>query len=220
MTDVIPLRERAAFLAIPQLAWVSCSALHRNILALTRHRRSVLSLGHSLVSLTNSLYCITVVLMSSTNQGGALSQSWRWIFWINLPFGGLGLVMVPLVVKLKHQDRVTLRVGLARIDYIGILLFVGGTTAFLVGLSWGGVEFAWKSYQTLLPLILGLAVIVMSFLWETRVAKAPFIKLSVYQNSSSIATLVAAFTQGYIVSYCSTPDWMYTDSSYSAILWR
>lgn len=132
--------------------------------------------------------------------GGALAGHWQWVFYLNLPFCGLGLLMVPLVVRLKHQDRVTFKAGILLIDYIGVVLFTGGLVAFLLGISWGGIQFSWSSYQTLVPLILGAVVTMISLVWEVRFAKAPFIKLSVYRNYSAIAALLAAFLQGYIVS--------------------
>lgn len=108
--------------------------------------------------------------------------------------------MVPFVVKLKHKDNFTLRNKVALIDYTGIFLFTSGITVFLVGLSWGGIEFAWKSYQTLLPLVLGACITVVSLIYEGRFARTPFIKLSIYTNYSSIFALMAAFLQGLIVS--------------------
>lgn len=108
--------------------------------------------------------------------------------------------MVPLVVKLKHQDRVTFKAGILLIDYIGALLFTGGLVAFLLGLSWGGIQFSWTSYQTLVPMILGAVVTIVSLIWVARFAKLPFIKLSIYKNYSAIAALGAAFLQGYTVS--------------------
>jgi len=111
--------------------------------------------------------------------------------------------MVPLVVRLKHHDRVSFSVGLASIDYTGVILFTGGLTAFLIGLSWGGINFAWKSYQTLLPMLLGAIVTIVSLFWEARIAKSPFIKLSIYNSYSAIAALMGAFLQGYTVSHIS-----------------
>lgn len=108
--------------------------------------------------------------------------------------------MIPLVVRLKHKDRLSLRSKLASVDYVGIMLFTSGITVFLVGLSWGGNEFTWNSYQTLLPLVLGATVTALSLYYETRFARSPFIKLSIYNNYSSVLALVAAFLQGLIVS--------------------
>lgn len=107
--------------------------------------------------------------------------------------------MVPLVVRLKHKEKITLRTKLASIDYVGILLFTSGITVFLVGLSWGGIEFAWARNQTLLPLVLGTVLTFIFLIYERRFAKAPFIKLSIYKNYSSVCALHAAFLQGFIM---------------------
>ncbi|KAL5341645.1 major facilitator superfamily domain-containing protein [Aspergillus crustosus] len=73
--------------------------------------------------------------------GGALAlDAWRWIFWINLPFCGLGLSALE---------------SLATVDYLGSVLFVGLLSSFLVPLSWGGIMYDWDSWHTLVPLIIG-----------------------------------------------------------------
>jgi len=85
------------------------------------------------------------------------------------------------------------------IDWVGGILFTGGTTAFLMAVSWGGVQYEWKSYQTLVPLILGPFLVAVSLIWVTRFAKNPFIRLDIY-SWSSLAAFVCAMLQGFLVS--------------------
>ena len=62
--------------------------------------------------------------------------SWRWVFWANLPVGLLAMLLCNRALKLiRHQRRP------ARIDWVGASLLVGGVTACLLLLSWGGTEF-------------------------------------------------------------------------------
>jgi hypothetical protein len=124
------------------------------------------------------------------------------VFWINLPFAGLGLLMVPLVVKLKRNDQKSFKAGLASLDYVGAILFIGGLTSFLIGISWGGQAYSWSSYHTLVPIILGTFFTALALVYEVKFAKLPFIDLSIYKNYSAIASLAAAFLQGYLV--CGT----------------
>ncbi|KAL7624406.1 hypothetical protein AAE478_005970 [Parahypoxylon ruwenzoriense] len=71
--------------------------------------------------------------------GGAIVQgtTWRWIFYIMLPFCAFGLVAVPCLLTLKPK-KATIREKLSRIDWIGIVLLTGSSTSFLIAVSWGG----------------------------------------------------------------------------------
>jgi EmrB/QacA subfamily drug resistance transporter len=72
--------------------------------------------------------------------------SWRWVFWINLPIGALGLVLCDRTLR-----RLPARGGYARIDFLGAAILIPGVVALLLVASWGGSEFPWTS-----PVILGL----------------------------------------------------------------
>src|SRR5215211_8088961 len=60
------------------------------------------------------------------------NTSWRWIFYINLPVGGLALIVVWFTMPRRRDVRPR------PIDWIGASLLAVATTALLLGLVWGG----------------------------------------------------------------------------------
>jgi hypothetical protein len=71
---------------------------------------------------------------------------------------------------------------------------------FLLGVTWGGVQYAWSTYQTLLPMFLGVAGGVVTIVWEWNYAKNPFIRLNIFANRSVAGVYICAIVQGVIVS--------------------
>ncbi|KAL8378062.1 hypothetical protein RB595_008654 [Gaeumannomyces hyphopodioides] len=118
--------------------------------------------------------------------GGALAEyvSWRWIGWINLPIGFFGLVLFVLFFRLKTLE---------------MALFVADSTLFSLPLSWAGALYPWSSYQTLVPLILGLLILVAFGFYEARPTHALF-PCRIFKNRTAAATLTGAFLHGAVVN--------------------
>lgn len=72
--------------------------------------------------------------------------SWRWIFWANLPIAFIAMLLCNRALRL-----LAVRARQTRIDWAGAGLLTAAVGAFLLVLSWGGVELPWTS-----PLVLGL----------------------------------------------------------------
>ncbi|EME85767.1 uncharacterized protein MYCFIDRAFT_186251 [Pseudocercospora fijiensis CIRAD86] len=129
--------------------------------------------------------------------GGVLvkATTWRWLFYINLPFCGIGLIVIPFV--LKYQKPVsTLGEKLSSVDWIGSTSFVAGMTATLVGLTWGGSQYSWTSAATLIPLIGGIVVVCGTGLHEKYLATTTFLRTSLFSTWSAIAIYFCTVLQG------------------------
>ena len=113
----------------------------------------------------------------------------------------MGLLLVPAFVKLTTK-KTSLGSKLARVDWLGGFLFIGGLTSFLVGMSWAGIQFEWRSVQTIAPMTVGGISVLASFAWERYRAREPFLRASLFRSRSAIAAYGCALFQGLIL-FCA-----------------
>lgn len=132
--------------------------------------------------------------------GGALAspKAWRWIFYLNLPIVAIGFAGVIVFLKLENTPR-TLKEKILEIDYIGSVIFLPSTTSFLIGLTWGGVQYAWDSWRTLTPILVGLSGLVLFVIWEARFAKLPLLPLDIFRNMDTNIAYFIDFIHGIIL---------------------
>ena len=114
---------------------------------------------------------------------------WRWIFYINLPFGIAALVIttaslhIPKVVK-KHK-----------IDYLGALLMVLGVSSLLLAISVYGPENGWTGKKTLAAFAVFIALTAAFLFQETR-ASEPILPLRLFKNHTFSTTSILGFIIG------------------------
>ncbi|KAK4450481.1 major facilitator superfamily domain-containing protein [Podospora aff. communis PSN243] len=133
--------------------------------------------------------------------GALFSQraSWRWIGWINLPIAAVGLVLVFFFLHLRPLQA-SFTSKLRRLDWTGMGLFTVGSTAFVLPLSWAGAMYAWGDWRTLLPLLIGVAVIAVFGYYESRPAE-PVMPHRLFNSATAAVSLTGAFIHGMVV-YC------------------
>lgn len=130
--------------------------------------------------------------------GGAFTEkvTWRWCFYINLPFDGLAFVILLLFLDIK-TPRTPLIEGLKTIDWLGAFFVVGGTLMFLFGLEYGGVTYPWDSATVICLIVIGIFTFGLFILTEIYVAKNPVMPVRIICNRSNAASLAACAIQSF-----------------------
>ncbi|MEU1527911.1 MFS transporter [Streptomyces fagopyri] len=115
--------------------------------------------------------------------------SWRWCFYVNVPFGLLTLAVVTVVLKLPKPVR------RGRVDVLGVLLLAAASTCLVLLTSWGGTEYAWGS-GAILGLGAGaLAATVLFFVVE-RFAAEPLIPPRLFRDGVFNVTALVGLVIG------------------------
>lgn len=117
------------------------------------------------------------------------SFSWRWVFYINLPFAVLAIIGVLVTLpRVRSEHRV-------KIDWQGSVLLVIGLIPILLGFTWAGSKYAWGSPAELTLFIGGAIVILIFILWERR-AKDPLLTPVLFKNRIFTTSLILGILVG------------------------
>ncbi|MGI8421105.1 MAG: MDR family MFS transporter [Gaiellaceae bacterium] len=113
------------------------------------------------------------------------NASWRWVFYVNLPVGGLALVVIWLTMpRSERRDEHS-------VDWLGAGVLAAGTAALLLGLVWGGGQYPWLSPQVLGSLA-AAAVLLSAFAVVERRVREPILPFALLRNpivSASVASM-------------------------------
>jgi len=114
---------------------------------------------------------------------------WRWIFYINIPFGIAALVITSAVLHIPKVKREH------TIDYFGALLMVAAVSSTLLAVSIYGPERGWTNSTTVTYLAIGILLTLIFLVWEGK-AKEPILPLSLFKNHTFSLTSALGFIIG------------------------
>ena len=111
--------------------------------------------------------------------GGFITDfwTWRWVFFINIPFGLASMVILGLAMNEPKDGHRKFS-----LDYAGILLMTGSISTLLLGLSYAGQRIEnWTAPETI-GLFTAFVIFLALFLWvETRAAH-PLVPLNLFRE--------------------------------------
>ena len=135
---------------------------------------------------------MAVAMVAGPLLGGFITDhlSWRWAFYVNLPLGGVALLVLVTSMHLpKYRTE-------HRIDWLGAGLLSVAITAIVLITTWGGNEYDWAS-----PQILGLAALAavagVVFGFVERRAPEPILPLSLFRNRNFALISGIGFLLGF-----------------------
>lgn len=137
-------------------------------------------------SVLSAVWSVGTVSGPLIGAGFAQNVSWRWIFWINLPIIVLAGIFVVLFLN-QAPIPGGLREKLVAFDWTGSAIFTVSSTAFLFGITTGGIMHPWSSWRVLASVLVGAAGMAVFGVYEFTVAKQPIISRRIFNNVSSLA---------------------------------
>ncbi|HTT16432.1 MAG TPA: MFS transporter [Thermoplasmata archaeon] len=127
--------------------------------------------------------------------GGVITSTigWRWIFFVNVPIGIIATLRAHYDLREIARPERT-----ARIDWLGNIVFAGGLTLLLVGVTLGALG-QLSGTGALAAALAGLALLAAFVVVELR-ESSPMLDLSLFRNrqftASALATLLNALARG------------------------
>jgi EmrB/QacA subfamily drug resistance transporter len=110
--------------------------------------------------------------------------TWRWIFYVNLPVGGLALLVIYLTMPRRAEKREH------SVDWLGGGLLALGSSALLLGLVWGGQQYPWSSGHVVGALAAAVVLLGLFASVERRV-REPILPFDLMRNSTVTASVLS-----------------------------
>ena len=170
------------------------------------------------IGMIGALYGITAIV--GPVFGGLLTDrvSWRWCFYINLPFGGIAALIIVFFCPPLPCKTATPSFWRVILPHFSLTVFVPGLVCILLALQWGGSTYAWGDWRIIMLFMLSgvltIVFIVIQLLQDMDAIIPPHVakQRNVAAGSFFSFCLGAAF---FITVYY-TPIWFQAVNGVSA----
>ena len=139
--------------------------------------------------------------------GGVIVQhsTWRWIFYLNVPFAGASIICLFLMLGHRTAGQKSaiksLRVTARQFDWIGNFLLPTSSVAILLPLTMGGQMYPCSSARVIAPLVLGGCGLIGFGIYEHYWAANPLIPTRLLSSLSSVSLQTQSFIQSMLIMW-------------------
>jgi len=110
--------------------------------------------------------------------------SWRWIFYINLPFGVITFGVCWVVLrKIQNAQREL------PVDILGSALVFSATCGLVLLVTWGGVNYAWDSWVILFLIVMSV-IFFFGFIFQELRHPQPILNLRLFRIHNFAVTCI------------------------------
>jgi len=152
-----------------------------------------------------AVYAMAVVVAPALGPtiGGWITDnySWRWIFFMNIPFGILSVLLTSLLVSDPPWLR-SKKSGGVKVDYIGFGLLAIGLGALQIVLDKGEREDWFETRYIVVLTLTALICLVAVYFWELR-HKNPIIEVRLFSDRTFLMACLMLFMVGFVL-YATT----------------
>ena len=125
--------------------------------------------------------------------GGILTGwvSWRWVFFINVPFGIAAAITAAMYLREMRNQEATVK-----LDIVGAVLVTGSLATLIYGVV-NTTNKGWTSSTTLTWFVVGAIGMIAFIFWEAKIASHPLVPFRIFQSRSlSMANLMMLLVGG------------------------
>ncbi|KAJ9209391.1 hypothetical protein DTO166G4_9020 [Paecilomyces variotii] len=147
--------------------------------------------------------------------------TWRYCFWINLPFGFVAAVSTLIFIPRSKNDdtRPALLQRIKSFDWVGMALLISGLTSLLLAFELGGTRFNWANARIILLFCLAALLLVGFVLVERRLRERGLFPLRIAKQRSIAFGCFYIFALSAAVETLSyyVPIWFQGEKGASAL---
>ena len=151
------------------------------------------------VSLQSAVWSIGTVTGPLIGGGLAGSGAWRWLFWLNLPFVAVAAPVITYFLQLRLPPSTSFLSDLGRVDWVGSIVFVASVSGFMIPLAWGGLQYSWDSWHTIVPLVVCAAGLIFFIVHQELLSRQPLIPTDIFKTRSAMSLYLQDFLHGLIL---------------------